>query len=377
MIYSKYGSTGIDVSAIGFGGMRFDNPQNIDANAALVKSAYDAGINYFDAAPGYCEDKSEEIFGAALKEMQKTRKENPFYVSTKSMKEEPELVRQNLEKSLKRLGLEYVDFYHFWCVIDMDSYNLRKKNGVLKEFEKLKDEGLIKHICISTHLPGTEIERVLSDYPFEGVLLGYSAMNFAYRDVGLDAAAKFNRGVVVMNPLGGGLIPQNPKLFEFVRTQEDETVVQAALRFLINDSRINVALVGFTKQQHLDEAITAVEGYKPIAPETIKKIRDSLEESFDQLCTGCQYCDKCPEGIPVPRMMDVYNHKMLSNKSIDAINRLRWHWGIDLENNYLDKCTKCGICEEACTQRLPIRQRLEEIKDEIEKFLADQKQKKQ
>jgi predicted aldo/keto reductase-like oxidoreductase len=203
-------------------------------------------------------------------------------------------------------------------------------------------------------------------------------MNFAYRDVGLAAAAaKFNRGVVVMNPLGGGLIPQNPKLFEFVRTQEDETVVQAALRFLINDSRINVALIGFTKQQHLDEAITAVEGYKPIAPETIKKIRGSLEESFDQLCTGCQYCDKCPEGISVPRMMDVYNHKVLGNKSIDAINRLRWHWGIDLENNYLDKCTKCGICEDACTQRLPIRQRLEEIKDEIEKFLAEQKQKKQ
>ncbi len=375
MIYNKYGSTGVKVSAIGFGGMRFDNPQDIEANAALVKAAYDAGINYFDTAPLYCDDKSEEIFGAALKEMQKTRREKPFYVSTKSMKKEPELVRQDLEKSLKRFNLECIDFYHFWCVVNMDSYNQRKKNGVLKEFEKLKDEGLIKHICISTHLPGAEIGEVLADYPFEGVLLGYSAMNFAYRDAGLDAAAKFNQGVVVMNPLGGGIIPQNPQLFEFVKTQEDETVVQAALRFLINDSRINVALVGFTKQQHLADAIAAVDGYKPITPETIEKIRDSLKESFNQLCTSCQYCDKCPEGISVPRMMDVYNHKMLSDKSIDMIHRLRWHWEIDLENNYLDKCTQCGICEEACTQRLPIRQRLEEIRNEIGKFLADQKKK--
>jgi hypothetical protein len=376
MIYTKYGSTGIDVSAIGFGGMRFDNPTDIDKNAALLKAAYDAGINYFDTAPGYCNDNSEDIFGAGLKEMLKTRNEKPFYVSTKSMKSEPALLRQDIEKSLKRLGLDYIDFYHFWCIITLDEYELRKKNGVLKEFEKLKDEGLIKHICISTHLPGTEIEKVLADYPFEGMLLGYSAMNFAYRDKGLDAAAKFNRGVVVMNPLGGGLIPRHPELFDFVKTQNDETAVQAALRFLINDERINIALVGFSSEQHLKEAISAVDGFKPIPPETIAKIREGVKESFDNICTGCQYCDKCPEGIPVPKMMDAYNRLMLSDKSIDAVNQLRWHWGINLEDNYLDKCTKCGICEGACTQRLPIRERLEELRDEVQKFLDEQKNKK-
>lgn len=375
MIYTEYGSTGIEVSAIGFGGMRFDSPQDIDSNAALVKAAYDAGINYFDTAPAYCEDKSEEICGAALKEMLKTRADKPFYVATKSMKTEPGLVRQEFEKSLKRLNLEYIDFYHFWCIITLDEYNLRKKNGVLTEFEKLKDEGLIKHICISTHLPGTDIEKVLADYPFEGVLLGYSAMNFAYRDKGLDAAAKSNKGVVVMNPLGGGIIPQNPDLFNFVKTQEDETAVQAALRFLINDDRINVALVGFSSKQHLAEAIAAVDGFKPIPSEAIAKIRAGVKESFDQLCTGCQYCDKCPEGIPVPKMMDAYNHQMLSGKALDMVDRLHLHWGVDLEDNYLDKCTKCGICEEACTQRLPIQERLEQMRGEVQKFLDEQKNK--
>lgn len=377
MIYTEYGSTGIDVSAIGFGGMRFENPQDIDTNAALVKAAYDAGINYFDTAPLYCEDMSEPIYGAALREMLKTRNQKPFYVSTKSMGAEPGLVRKDLEKSLKRLGLDHIDFYYFWCIVNWDDYDRRKKNGVLKEFEKLKDEGLIKHICISTHLPGADVEKVLTDYPFEGVLLGYSVMNFAYRDTGLDAAVKFNRGLVVMNPLGGGLIPKNPDIFNFVKTQQDETVVQAALRFLLNDKRINIALVGFTKQQHLNEAVTAVEGYKPISPQAVEKIRASLTESFDRLCTSCQYCDKCPEGISVPRMMDAYNHKMLSDNIMDTINRLRWHWEIDLESNYFDKCTQCGICEEACTQRLPIRERLKELRNVVEKYLAEQKQKNQ
>jgi predicted aldo/keto reductase-like oxidoreductase len=377
MIYNKYDSTNIDVSAIGFGGMRFNNPADIDANAELVKAAYDAGINYFDTAPLYCDDKSEPICGAALKEMLKTRSQKPFYVSTKSAKDKPHLVRKDLEKSLGRLGLDYIDFYHFWCIVNLDDYYLRKKNGVLKEFEKLKDEGLVKHICISTHLPGADIEKVLADYPFEGVLLGYSAMNFAYREAGLDAAAKSGQGIVVMNPLGGGIIPQNPDIFSFVKTQQDETVVQAALRFLLNDKRINVILVGFTKQQHLDEAITAVDGYKPISHQAVEKIRAGLVESFDQLCTSCQYCDKCPEGISVPRMMDAYNHKMLSNDIMDTINRLRWHWEIDLESNYFDKCTQCGICEEACTQRLPVRERLKELRNVVEKYLAEQKQKKQ
>lgn len=375
MIYKKYGSTGIDVSAIGFGGMRFDNPADIDSNAALLLAAYKAGINYFDTAPQYCDDKSEPIFGAALKQMLKTRGKKPFYVSTKSMEDDPARLRQELELSLTRLGLDYIDFYHFWCVIRMESYLHRKNNGILKEFEKLKDEGLIKHICISTHLPGTEIEKVLEDYPFEGVLLGYSAMNFAYRDKGLDAAARLNRGVVVMNPLGGGIIPQNPERFEFVKTQKKETVTQAALRFLINDSRINVALVGFTTQKHLKEAIEAVDGFKPIPPEKIEQIRAGVKQSFDELCTGCRYCDNCPQGIEVPRMMDVYNHKILTGKDKAIIDRLTWHWNIDLENNYLDKCTNCGLCEAACTQRLPIRDRLKEIRDVVKKHLEEKNRK--
>jgi len=41
MIYNTFGSTGIEVSAIGFGGMRFENQDDLDGCAALVKAAYD------------------------------------------------------------------------------------------------------------------------------------------------------------------------------------------------------------------------------------------------------------------------------------------------------------------------------------------------
>lgn len=366
MIYSEYGSTGYKVSAIGCGGMRFTDPQDIEANAELVKSAYDSGINYFDSAPGYCADKSEEIFGTAIREMLKTRQERPFYISTKTMQTTPSGVRENVEKSLKLLNVDCIDFYHCWCILNLDAYKERKENGVLKEFEKLREEGLVKHITVSSHMTGTNIDKMLNDYPFEGILLGYSAMNFAYRDAGIETASKLNLGVVVMNPLGGGIIPQNPDKFAFVKTQQNETVVQGALRFLINDPRINVALVGFSNQHELKEAINAVDGFKPLSSEQVDGIRGGIKESFNELCTGCQYCDKCPQGLPVPKLMDSFNHFLMSSDPAVMINRLKWHWGISLEDNYLGKCTKCGACEQACTQHLPILQRFEKMRSETD-----------
>ncbi|HOS43804.1 MAG TPA: aldo/keto reductase, partial [Armatimonadota bacterium] len=65
MLYRTHPSTGLSLSVIGFGGMRFANPDDPDACAALMLAAYDAGINYFDTAIGY--GKSEELFGHALK----------------------------------------------------------------------------------------------------------------------------------------------------------------------------------------------------------------------------------------------------------------------------------------------------------------------
>lgn len=375
MIYKEYGKTGINISAIGFGGMRFAKPEDIDKSAEVVKAAYDAGINYFDTAPMYCADKSEGIFGTAIKEMLKTRKERPFYISTKSMKDKPEEVRKELERSLARLGVEAIDFYHVWCILNREAYENRKANGVLKEFEKLKDEGLIKNICVSTHMTGTDIGEMLADFPFAGVLLGYSVMNFAYRDKGLDAAFASGKGVVVMNPLGGGLIPQNPKLFDFIKTQQEETVVEGALRFLINDKRITSCIVGFSDTDQIAQAVKAAKGFKPISDDKIYEIRQSLRDSFNELCTGCRYCDKCPKGIPVPKMMDSYNIYKLSGKSIDMINKLRWHWGIGPEDEYITMCNECGICERACTQKLPIRKRLMEIREEVAKFLEQEKKK--
>lgn len=356
MIYNNYGATGIKVSAIGFGGMRFKDQADTEGCAALVKYAHDKGITFFDTAAGY--GRSEELFGLAFREMRKHRQKRPFFVSTKSSESSPAGVRRDVETSLKRLGLDAIDFYHVWCILSKASYDRRKTGGAFKEFEALKREGLIKHICVSTHMTGGEIEEMLADYPFEGLLVGYSAMNFAYRGRGLTAAAERNLGVAVMNPLGGGMIPRHPRRFEFVKTRPDETVVQGALRFLFNDQRISTTLVGFSGTHEIDEALAALDGFKPIPQAEIRRMRENIKTSFNELCTGCGYCDNCAFGVPVPKLMEAFNHRLLSGDPVAAINRLRMHWGIKADDAVLRQCTECGKCEEACTQKLPIRERI-------------------
>jgi predicted aldo/keto reductase-like oxidoreductase len=254
-----------------------------------------------------------------------------------------------------------------WCILTPDDYAKRKLGGALKEMERLRAEGLIRHICVSIHMTGTEVGDLLADYPFAGVLLGYSAMNFAYRDAGLDAAAAAGRGVVVMNPLGGGIVARTPDRFDFVRTRPDETVVEGALRFLIDDPRITVALVGFSTPAHVDEAVRAAQGFRPLAAAQVAQIRAGLKTAFNSLCTGCQYCDSCPQEIPVPHYMDAYNHLLLGHDAQGMVNRLKWHWGVEPEADELAKCTDCGRCEKLCTQKLPIRDRLKEIRAALAK----------
>jgi hypothetical protein len=337
--------------------MRFADVENSEACTGMMVEAAKGGINYFDTAPKYFGTKSEERFGEGLAELR--RQELPYYLSTKTFTSEESEIRRELEAQLERLGVDHVDFYHIWCITNLDNWHQRKQNGVLEAFAKLKDEGLIRHICVSSHLIGDQIKELLMEGVFEGVLFGYSAYNFSTRQAAFDAIRAQDLGCVVMNPLGGGLIPNNPELFDFLKTQEDETVVEAALRFLFAHEDITISLVGFSTIDHVREAISAAEGYKTIDAAKLEQIKSQASGSFEGVCTGCQYCDECPEDIPIPQLMDAYNQRLLGGDWQAVQNRLKWHWNIKPDE--ADRCIECGQCEEACTQHLDITNRLKEI----------------
>ena len=364
MLYREYGRTGKKVSVLGFGGMRFARIDDHDECVSTMLAAAEGGVNYFDTAPGYFETKSETVFGKGFAELR--RRGLPFYSATKTFASKPDAIRREIEGQLKRMGVDAVDFYHVWCVNNLDNWEERKKDGVLKTFRELKEEGLINHICVSSHLINDEIKELLMEGVFEGVLFGYSAYNFRTRQAAFDAIREKKLGAVVMNPLGGGIIPDHPERFGFLR-RPTETTVTAALRFLWDHPDITATLVGFGTGDHVKEALAALDGYKPRTDAELAELKVRALASYEGICTGCGYCigskadSDCPQGIPIPKYMDAYNQKILNEEGGgDSIgSRLKWHWNID--NSMAGKCTACGQCEKACTQHINIIERLKEI----------------
>ena len=363
MLYREYGETGKMVSAVGFGGMRFSKEDyeagDLSACSEVVRRAYELGVNYFDTAPGYCGEMSEKIYGEAFKQMN-----GGFYVSTKcglwNAKDGCE-ARMLLERSLKRMGVEKINFYHLWSIKTMDDFHSHmKKGGIYEAAVQAREEGLIDHICFSTHLNGKEIAEVAKTGLFEGVTLGYNAVNFAYRREGVEACHKAGMGVVTMNPLGGGIIPQNPDYFSFIRQGSDDSLCVAALKFLIAQPEITVALSGMKSVAEVEENVKAAENILPSTPEALEAMAEYLNQNLDSLCTTCGYCDSCPQGVPIPKLMEAYNQYLLDGKDDSKIlSRLSGHWGIPASE--AGGCIACGQCEALCTQKLPIIERLNYI----------------
>ena len=358
MLYNDYGQTDKKVSAIGFGGMRLPNPGNPEEGIALLHAARRAGISYFDTAPFYCDDQSEEIFGRALGSMPKSPL--PLYTSSKCSQANGAEFRRSLETSLSRLQIDQITFFHIWCVMSPEDWQARIQGGALAAALKAKEEGLIGHVCVSTHMNGAQIGEMLVAHPeIEGVTLGYCAINFPYRQKGVEAARRLQKGVVAMNPLGGGLIPQHADTFDFIRAPGDPDVVTAALRFLVSDPGITTALVGFSSEEQVAAAVRAVDHFTPHPAAHLDQIRASIEKDFNEMCTGCGYCLPCPKGIPIPQFMDLHNHLQHKASDQDIGFRFKYHWSLTPEQ--AGECIECGQCESRCTQHLPIIERLKTL----------------
>jgi voltage-dependent potassium channel beta subunit len=119
MEYRRLGSAGVKVSTLSLGSwVTYGSQVDIDASAAMLKAAYDQGVNFFDNAEAYAGGKSEEIMGAALKKLGLRR--SSYLVSTKfywGLNDGPnekntlnrKYLMQAIDGSLARFGLDYVD----------------------------------------------------------------------------------------------------------------------------------------------------------------------------------------------------------------------------------------------------------------------------
>lgn len=159
MRYTTLGNTGLKISGVCLGCMGFGNPHTgqhswtveEETSRAIIRTALEKGINFFDTAPVYQKGTSEEFLGRALKEY---AKRDEVVIATKflplSSEEASEgvsferHVRQMLEGSLRRLDVNYVDLYiyHMWDYAT-------PFETVMESLHKLVKEGLVRNLGIS------------------------------------------------------------------------------------------------------------------------------------------------------------------------------------------------------------------------------------
>jgi predicted aldo/keto reductase-like oxidoreductase len=368
MIYREFGKTGIKVSVLGFGAMRLPMKEingnkvvDEDLSIKMIQRSFELGVNYIDTAYGYCNHQSEIVVGKALKGWREK-----VYLSTKSPIwniEKTDDYRRILEEQLKKLDVNYIDFYHFHSLNWQSFQDKVLKFKLIEEAIKAREEGLIKHISFSFHDKAEFMKKIVDTAGiFETVLCQYNLLDRSNEE-SIEYVAKKGIGVAVMGPVGGGRLSDFPYLMNVFK-EKYKSPVEIALKFVLGNKNVSVALSGMNSIEMVEENVKIVNSKKFLNKSEIKLIEEIIKERKkvgEIPCTGCQYCLPCPQNIPIPHIFSLFNQYIL----LGSERQKNAYMEIGSKENDVrkkaDSCIECGQCEEKCPQKIKIREELKKI----------------
>jgi aryl-alcohol dehydrogenase-like predicted oxidoreductase len=279
---------------------------------SVLERALEAGINYFDVAPDYGDGKAEENLGRVLRELSVRP-----YITTKveiraeNLADVAGHVVRSAEASLKRLGVDYVDFVQIhnapasaqpaqaeraYAHLGLDHY--LGPGGALEGLERLKRDGKTRFLGFIVRGGDLDaVDLVLNTRMFQLINASYHLLNptagqsapYGMR-VDLDwgqvikRAEQLGVGVAVYSPLANGLLtdtvlagaaahplsgsrlPQQPdyprlarraQALGFLSIEGVQSLAQMAYRFVLMSSGVATVLGGFSETSHLEEALAA------------------------------------------------------------------------------------------------------------------------
>ena len=352
----------ISVSMLGFGAMRLptDANGNIDdaLNKKMVKTALDAGINYFDTAYMYMNGKSERAMGDALKPYDR----NSFNLTTKMpvmMLEREDDVERIFNEQLERCRTDHFDFYLVHCLNKRNWENTKKYN-VIPFLEQKKKEGKIKYLGFSHHDTPELLQEIIDYYDkWEFVQLQINKIDWkscrGEEQYNIARIAKLP--IIVMEPLrGSALANLNADATKILKDYNpDASAASWAFRWLAGLDGIFTMLSGMTKPEHLEDNIKTFKNLKPLSEEEQKVYDRALAAHMKSLaigCTACRYCE-CPVGVDIASIFSLYNQYKQDTTGMGKTGFIS-HYGALRENERADKCIKCGLCKSKCPQQLDI-----------------------
>lgn len=367
MQYRKFGNTGLEISALGFGAMRLPEYEEngkwfIDEEKAIAMfhKAFESGVNYVDTAYGYCHGNSEITVGKALKGWR-----DKVALSTKlplwNVKSTSDY-RRLLEEQLKKLDVDAIDFYHFHGASQQRFEDTILRFKLIDEMVKAKQEGLIRHISFSFHDKPAVMKTLIDSGAFESVLCQYNLLDRANEEM-LQYAHSKGIGTVVMGPVGGGRLATPSEVLKTALGRESTSTPEVALRFVLSNEHVSCALSGMSAMAHVEqnlEVASRAGGLTASEKDAIDRMFEENRKLADLYCTGCDYCQPCPKNIKIPHVFSLMNYHRVYGLT-EYAKREYAKLGPDSDKGAIPvACSECGLCEEKCPQHILIRQKLKE-----------------
>lgn len=273
-----YGSTGVRLSVIGFGGILVMN-ESPEGASRLVAQAIDRGVNYFDVAPSY--GNAQQRLGPALEPYR-----NQVFLACKTQVRDAEGARAQLEESLRDLRTDHLDLYQLHAVTSMEDVDtILGPGGAMETFLRAREEGLVRFLGFSAH--SEEAALALMDaVKFDSILFPVNwvvwyGTNFGPRVV--DRATRDGLAILALKALAKRSRREGeedwPKAWYHPVDSYDEA--ELGLRFTL--SRPVAAAVSPGHEQLFNWACDAAEAFRPLTDEEeamLARQAEALEPIF-------------------------------------------------------------------------------------------------
>ena len=266
-----------------------------------------------------------------------------------------------VKDSLTRTGLGYYDDMQFHFGYH-NAAEVRNDRGFVRAFERLKKEGLVKHLCLSQHgyagnarVPGGEsaaevLSAVIEDGLFEHAQFMYSYGADPAMDGFLELARKKGFGTTAMKTARGiGRMREDQAFIDSL--PEGAAPHNALARWLTTATKLDAAVI---RVKNLDEFAETYSGagrsLRAQDAKTIDMMVARADRTACRLCTECQ--PHCPRQVPVAEILR-FERYAVDDGDIGKARTL--YAGLDRR---ADACAACGSCLAHCPQGLPIPDRL-------------------
>lgn len=270
----RLGRTDMQVSQLGYGSMGLRGPRtwgvrvvSEEDSQRILHAVLDAGINFIDTSPDY--GVSEQRIGNAI-----SSRRNEYYLATKcgcvyTQHDDHleidhvwnrDVIRQNIETSLRRLKTDYVDLLQFH---GGDAKTLQDE-GLIDLLQEFRSSGLVRYIGVSSKLPN--LAGLIDLQVFDTFQIPYSCLSPEHHEL-ISLAAETGAGIIVRGGIAQGgpdAEIQRPNLNNvWSRASLDELLVdgmqrsELILRYTLSHPHCDTTIVGTCNHGHLAENLAA------------------------------------------------------------------------------------------------------------------------